>query len=116
MLSCSCSEDDYSWFYFMPNDFVCLDTKRRRRCCSCRNLIDLKSLCLKIERYRDPKTFVEDKIYEDVGEVPISPYWLCESCGEIFLNLTEIGYCLDLGIDLRKYLQEYHEISGFKQK
>jgi len=53
MLSCSCGEGD-GWWYLPPDDFETLEAKRRKRCCSCKTLIDLSSVCVEFDRYRDP--------------------------------------------------------------
>lgn len=113
-LSCSCG-DYYEWFYsFSSNlDFSNITNRvYRPRCQSCKRKINLNELCLCFDCYRDSKTDIEESIYGD--EVPLADKYLCEQCGEIFLNLESLGYCLSLGEDLRETLREYHELTGFK--
>ena len=128
-LSCSC---DYgsdlgpgSWLYssnIHNNDFVHLDTTRAKRCCSCGKLIRVGECCIKYPRYRYPYSGVESKIkcrcdlddaFADEPGIRISDHYHCEWCGEMYLNLTSIGYkCLLPDEDMRKSLKEYHELSG----
>jgi hypothetical protein len=41
---------------------------------------------------------------------------MCERCGEIFLNLSDIGYCLDIMDDMRENLKEYQYVTSWKEK
>jgi len=129
-LSCSCDYDyDYEpgdWMYWFENssDFIPLDTTRRKRCCSCNELIDIGALCIKYPRRRYPHDEIESNIkmgtdlesaFCDEPCISISDYYHCEKCGEIFLNLTDIGYeCLLPEEDMRESLKEYHELTGFR--
>ncbi len=114
MLSCICPEADEpgSWWYFTPDDFTRLDTKRRRRCSSCKELIDIGAECLKFRRERSAYDDLEEEIKG--SEIDMPPLWMCEKCGEIFLNLEDVGYCLNPMDDMRDALAEYHELTGFK--
>jgi len=114
MLSCSCDTDYCDWFYYSPEDFTELKTKRRRRCISCNRLIWLGNPCLQFERYRDPRGYYEENRFGD--EVPMSAVYMCDECGEIFLNLTAIGYCINLGGHMKDALEEYWDITGFEPK
>ena len=112
MLDCSCDISYSDWYYLPPTDFESLDRKRRVRCYSCEQLIDLNADCLRFERFRDPVNEIEERICGD--EVMLADKFVCRQCGEIFLNLTSIGYCLMLGYDFRDYLEDYWDITGFK--
>jgi len=127
-LSCSCDYDyEYDageWYYAeYTADFTLLDTHRRKRCCSCGELIDIGSLCIKFPRSRYPHNDVESRIMTgrcledslcDEAPINIAAHYQCERCAEIFLNLTDIGYeCLSPSEDMRESLKEYHELSGF---
>ena len=118
MLSCSCSYDDHldgdNWQYFIPDDFKKLKTIRRRRCSSCKELINIGSDCLEFSRIRSPKTDIEEMIIGD--EIPMASWWMCEKCGEQFLNLNELGYCINLEDNMFDLLQEYHEQTGFERQ
>lgn len=112
MLSCYCPDiDNCDWWYIAPHDFIVLDTKRRRRCCSCKNLIDIGANCVRLDRYRGPLTDIQEIICGD--EIPLAPWWLCERCGEIYFNLDDIGYCYIAGDSLENNLKEYWDLTGF---
>lgn len=112
MLSCSCECEGYGWWYTSKYDFTPLKTNRRRRCCSCGKLININALCIELCRYRSPQSDIENQIFGD--EVSLASWRLCESCGEIYLNLGAIGYCYWAGDDLRENLKDYWDITGFK--
>jgi hypothetical protein len=111
MLSCSCYIDNPEWWYYAAEDFTILQTNRRKRCCSCSKLIDIGSSCVELKRARHALTEVEEDICG--YEVPLASWWLCEWCGEMYLNLSELGYCYYAGDDLREDLKEYWEMTGF---
>jgi hypothetical protein len=126
-LSCSCDWEaepgsicyDYDG---SSQDFEPLKTSKRKRCCSCKKLIDIGSLCIIHPRYRYPHNEIEARITGcdwDLNEEPtikISDHYQCEKCAEIWLNLTDLGYeCLWPGEDMKKSLKEYHEITGFNK-
>lgn len=110
-LTCTCT-DDYEFWYDLPDDFTTLNTSRRKRCSSCGKLIDIGAECLKFRRCRDPKTDIEEAICGD--GIAIAPYWMCEKCGEQFLNLAALGYCIDPSENMMELLVEYQEMTGFK--
>lgn len=111
MLSCSC-DGDYEWFYSPPKDFTKSPVGRRKRCTSCGKLINIRDDCLKFYCYRSPRSDFEERFHGD--EVPMADQFMCESCGEIFLNLEAIGYCIGLGDNMKELLRDYWEITGFK--
>jgi hypothetical protein len=113
MLSCSCEFDGDGRWYLFPNDFTALNTKRRRRCCSCKEFIAIGSTCVELERYRSPVSDIEERICGD--EIHLASRWLCEKCGEIFFNLDAPGYCYLLGDSLQDNLRDYWDITGFKK-
>lgn len=132
-LSCSCDYDyDYEfepgqWMYDWLNpktiNFEPLNTSKRKRCCSCNSLINIGDLCVKYTRGRCPYTEIEARIHkidwESLGEstIPIASHFHCEKCGEVWLNLTAIGYeCLMPNENMQEALKEYHELSGFKKE
>jgi len=115
-LSCDCNFDSSECepgqsYYYYPNDFSKLNTKKRHRCVSCKSLIDVGSDVLEIERERVAYDLIEERIK---GETyTISSHYICETCGEIFLNLHAIGYCLDVYSPMGIALKEYQELIGF---
>ena len=117
MLSCSCSEDyndePGAWWFYEPTDFVKFSAKKRKRCKSCSKLIDIDSDCLEFQRERNPYTDIEQRIKGDV--IGIAPYFMCESCGEIYLNLSAVGYCMSPADGMPECLNEYQKITKFKK-
>jgi len=127
MLSCDCDYDcDYEfgdWVYWYEDssaDFEKLKTSRRKRCCSCGDLINIGSLCLIHARCRYPYNETEARIIgadPDCNEEPpirIADHYHCEKCGEIYLNLTALEYCFSPNESMPELLKQYHELSGFK--
>ena len=130
-LSCSCDyEYDFDpgdWYYcFEKAEYLIqLATARRKRCCSCKQLINIGATCNIYPRVRYPYTEAESRIcinrdLEDAlcdeATIPMVPHYHCEKCAEIFLNLTDIGYeCILPNEDMRKLLKEYRVWSGFKK-
>ena len=110
-LSCSCPEiDDAEWYFYAPEDFSILETKRSRRCSSCKCLIKPKSECIRFERFRYHRDEIEEKIYGDGEEIPIPPWFMCSDCGEQFLNLHAYGYCIDPSENMFDLLKEHREL------
>jgi hypothetical protein len=108
-LSCYC-DDDGDWWHIPPNDYSVLDTKRCRKCASCGERIPVGATVLKMDCYRSPSDSmgIEESIYGD--EVPMAPKYLCERCGDLYLSLAELGYCLNLGEDMRELVRDYAEM------
>ncbi len=120
MLSCECDYDDYDndavWYYNVPEWFQVHLPTRRKRCKSCGKFIAIGDECLEFERSRDARSEIEERIYGSGWDaVPLASYYHCKDCGEIYLNLSAIGYCIPPDTDMQKALQEYHELSGFKK-
>jgi hypothetical protein len=129
-LSCSCDYDqdfepgDFIYHFPDPFDFIPFTAYRRKRCCSCGELINIGDPCIKYSRYRYPNDRIESLIKTgaeledslcDEPTIKIADHYHCERCGEIFLNLTDIGYeCLNPAEDMRESLKEYHRLSNFK--
>jgi len=113
MLSCNCGYGDFEWWYERPpEDFTKFTRGRRKRCISCGKLINIGTDCLRFDCYRSAYSHIEENIYGDV--VPIADKFMCEKCGEIFLNLSALGYCLTIGHHIREDLEDYWDLTGFK--
>ena len=113
MLSCECSEyDGDGWYYYHPQDFDTYSKDRRKRCCSCRQPVQNGDICLEFARYRLARSDVEERIRGD--EVKLASWVMCEWCGEMFFNLTALGYCINLGDSMKETLEDYWELTGFK--
>lgn len=132
-LSCSCDWDhDYDpgdWCYDLCRidsyRFNLLATRRRVRCCSCNQLIDIGALCIRHQRHRYPYDEIESQIkcgcdieqaFQDEPTIKIADHYQCERCGEIWLNLQALGYeCLSPSENMEESLAEYHELSGWRE-
>ena len=118
-LSCSCAlayvHEPGSWVYWYQYiDFEKLETKKRKRCTSCGELIDIGSFCLIFPRYRYPWNEIESRIagvqWGDLEEptIRIADHYHCEKCGEIYLNLDSVGFeCISPNEDMQYLLAEY---------
>lgn len=116
-LTCDTGDGDYSWYFFAPEDFTTLKTKRRQRCTSCRELIDVGATILLFECFRYPKEgSVEEKIVGEGNEVQMADKVMCEACGDQFMNLSALGFCLDIEENMFHLLDEYHREYGPKAK
>ena len=114
-LSCSCGEWDGepgTWAYFVPDNFHKFELPRRKRCSSCNALIDKGSDCLIFPRVRSAYTEIEERIKGEEIEMPA--LYMCEKCGEQYLNLSDIGYCIAPTENVMELLKEYHYLTGFK--
>jgi len=60
--------------------------------------------------------YIEDALAQE-PTIRIADHYHCEVCGEIWLNLTAIGYeCLLPAENMQSALKEYQEITGFLTK
>lgn len=108
MLFCEYDDEFADWFYMSPADFSILDTSRRKRCCSCKTLIEKNAVVLKFKRFRYFRTEIEEKIYGD-SEIGIAAWYMCEPCGDQYMNLSSLGFCIDLEENMFDLLKEYQE-------
>lgn len=110
-LSCDCDIDwspepgDLSWCD--PGDFTKLKTKKRRRCKSCKSLINVGSDVAKFERYRTPSHVIDIVIYGEDGEIPLAPHYLCDECAGLYFSLKDLGYCMHYADNMRDLVAEY---------
>ena len=114
MLSCQCDIGDSDWYYIHAEDFETFKNKKRKRCCSCNELIDIGSDCVGFERFRDPYNEIEERIWG--SEVQIASWYMCFDCGGLYLTLQSLGYCHYLGTPIREDLKDYWNITGFEPK
>ena len=108
-LSCECY-DDYDgdgWFFYQPDDYSTLKTKRARRCCSCGERIAVGDTVVEFERARGPRDDIEERIYGEGNEIELASWFMCESCGDQYFNLTALGFCITLPENMHKLLREY---------
>lgn len=110
-ISCYCG-DDFDFYFSIPDDFSLMPKfARRRRCASCKKLIDAEAVVLKLDSSRQPRCDFEENFYGD--EVPLAPKFLCERCGEILMNLHAAGLCVTLDDNLENDLRKYWDMTGF---
>lgn len=108
-LSCECDPYDGEWWYLKPKDYVTAPVLgRRHRCCSCKAFIKPLSLCGRFERERTATEFEEFRL--GVTEIGLAPYWMCESCFDLYLSLEELGFCIELPDNMRELVREYAEV------
>jgi hypothetical protein len=99
---------DFDWHWAKSSEELPLDTKRSRKCCSCKATIKVGELTTKVYRSRPPNNEIEERIYGD--EVPMSTWHLCETCGDLALSLDELDFCYSLGDQsLKDQIKEYRE-------
>jgi hypothetical protein len=108
-LSCSCDFDAEPGqkVTYGGSDFEPLETKKRKRCKSCKELIDIGSFCVRFDVYKIPEYEVEINIYGEDGEMPMADIYFCETCGEIYHNLESVGFCVLPWDDMREMLRDY---------
>ena len=109
-LSCECDEwdgDGIGWY--VPSDFSELKTKKSKRCKSCGIPIRPEDTVLEFERFHYPSDEIEIKIYGDDGstEIPNASWFLCAVCGEIFLNLDDLNFCVRPDENMNELLEVY---------
>jgi len=108
-LMCGCDDEwDGESEYFESKNPGPLKTWRGRRCSSCGDLIKPGQICLEFERFRAPRDPIEEKAHSD--GVQIASKYHCERCGDLFLSLQELGYCVHWGEQMLDLAAEYAAI------
>ncbi len=109
-MSLSCGTDydgdDCDWWWHQPSDEAPLATKRSRKCVSCDAKIKVGDTARKIQRARPPTEFEEMRGIA-CDEVPMSNWYLCETCGDLADSISELGFCYDLSESLKDQIAEY---------
>ncbi len=117
-LSCHCDDfeiDGDSWGYISGEDFSNLQTKRSRKCCSCGDMILPGADVVKFERMRGPRNEIEERCKG--AEIYLSDWYMCEECGGLYLSLSELGYCVELGQDdMHDLVKEYAALKAEGRK
>lgn len=110
-LSCGCDYigGDEPWWECSPTqEFLPLETKNRRRCVNCKQLIEIGALHIPVDRYRPPYSDVEENIHGD--QVKMADWHLCEECGGLLLSILEKGFCCTLGNEtLQNQIRDYND-------
>lgn len=101
--------------YYPPDGYSVLETSKRKRCCSCKDLIDIGSTVAKFPRMRYPQNEVELNIYGEDGEIFLANHYMCEECADLFFSLDELGFCVRIGDEsMRELTKQYAETYGPK--
>ena len=109
-LSCGCPDwDGEGPGYYLPEEPITLQTKKRKRCISCKELISVGSPTYKFQRFRYPETDIEIRIYGNGTEIDLAPHYMCEKCGDQYMNLDALGYCVNPYENMFELLKEYAE-------
>ena len=111
-LSCDCDidwdPDPGDWYWnSVPRDYKTFEFKRRKRCCSCDELIGIGALTTEHTRVKTPGSDVEINIYGEDGEIAIASDWMCEKCSDLFLSLVELGYCVNPRDKMTELVEEH---------
>jgi len=116
-LSCSTGDGDFSWYYEHPEDFTTLQTRRRRRCSSCKSLIGKGAHVLRFDRmkYAESDVVLYERDCEDEN-YPISMIYyqdqhitlyhgdcreIAPTLGRFDLLLTDPPYGIDAAANKR---------------
>jgi len=112
-LACECDTDwcpepgDWMWSGDVSDDYKPLTGQRRKRCCSCKELIDIGALVIEHGRAKIPESEIEISIWGEDGQIPIASDWMCECCGDLYWSLDELGYCVSPREDMRQLVKDY---------
>jgi predicted RNA-binding Zn-ribbon protein involved in translation (DUF1610 family) len=111
-LICGCNIDWYpepgDWYWNgKVSDYEPLPFKKTKKCCSCGEKIKPGDLSIAHFRVKCPDSDIEVKIYGEEGEIPLASDWMCERCGDLFLSLEALGYCVNPREDMRDLIREY---------
>lgn len=112
MLSCGCGyEGDIDLpFYYIPTDFSIFKSFKKTECVSCSKKLKRFDLSVKFTWFV-LKQYEYDEVYKLNGI-----NYMCEECGEKYLNLTALDFCIEIGpgVSMDDYMEEYHDMTGFK--
>ena len=109
MLSCSCSDDAPEYWYEFSDYETMPELPRRKRCMSCKELLEPGDCVVQAYRRRVPRDNIEIAIHGEEGEVVLPSWHYCEACADIILTLVSsveeggLGYCT---IDLTRSVGE----------
>jgi len=91
-----------------PKDYSILSTSKRKRCFSCRELIDIGSDVGEFGSWRHPYNDIEERIHGD--EVRMADFYMCEECIGLFWSMTDLGFCISL--EKGETMSELAKLSG----
>ncbi len=113
-LSCDCDyydDDQAKWYYTGHSKVKTIPVfKRRKRCASCKQLINPDEDVFEFRRYRNVRSLVEEWIHGDM--VPLASWWTCEICSGLITAVEDLGMCFSLGDEsIKDQIAEYRRIS-----
>lgn len=74
-------------------------------------MIEIGAICAKFKRFKVPEYDIELDIYGDDGEIPRAPWFLCETCADLYFSLRELGFeCVAPDENIRELVREYAEL------
>jgi len=111
MLSCECDwcPDAGDTYYTGDGGFKELPFKISKKCKSCGRKIKPGELAFEHCRVKVPEHDVETEIYGEDGEIKRASHWHCETCGDLYESIAELGFCVNMGKSMQDQLKEYHE-------
>ena len=113
----SCDYEDDVFDYYADPDENFSTAKQDCKCESCGKKIKAGETVVRFHCWRpaDPDSGNPEDIQadEDGDDVHLPDEFHCERCGEIYLNLHEIGYCLCISEHMPSLLKEYQKMIGF---
>lgn len=117
-ISCECDFDGDGWVYHhaVPLDFKPLATKRAHRCCSCHALVKPGAEIVELERYRNARNDIEERIYGEGCDVPMASWILCEECGGLFMAIHDLDVCWIAGTNIKDDVREWAEAQRYYKK
>ena len=114
-LTCECGDGD--WFHEPPEDFAPMPMSvRRKRCVSCGELIEPGSDAGRFYCWHHPKDGIELNICggDEAVQIYTADQFMCGNCTGLYFSLADLGFCPDLGEDMRGLVKEYAAVYGRK--
>jgi hypothetical protein len=78
-LFCDCGDydGDGPFWYETPDYTTMAQLGRRKRCCSCKSLIDHGATAVEFKRFRTPNyDSIEERIYGEGAEIHMASWWI----------------------------------------
>lgn len=114
-LECCAYFPDFDYYANPDDDFS--KAPEDCKCTSCNKEIKKGDVVLHFTCYKSPDENSDNpdeiKAWEDGDYFALPDEFHCERCGEIYLNLNVLGYCLSSGDYMPECLKEYQEMTGF---
>lgn len=108
-ISCNIESDDAAWWWSTNRKLIPYGQSISKRCCSCKELIKPQQHYLPIQRWRNPKNEIEERIYGD--DIPLAHWFVCEACAPILVKFLDMDVHINLGVDtLHNLLQEFEKL------